>query len=227
MAVVLVTGLTARADESSLRDFFGYSGAVSHVEITDAADASRSALVTFADASSLQTALLLTGATIVAGDPPITVVEAPGSTAAVAKDSAYKPALLDLNKAHATLSALAGKGYALGKDAVARVKEFDEKHQASQKVSETAAKAAEAARNAASSLAEKARELNAKFKPVEKAQTAFANAGGPEAAQKVGKGLSNLWESSKAAAKSAAEKLRGGAKGAASAEPAVPEPAAE
>lgn len=123
MSAVLVTGLTSRIDESQLREFFSYSGEVASVELSGAGEDARSAIVAFTDASALPTALLLTGATIVADDPPITVVEAPGNAhGAVLHPLAPAADENALQRAQEALSAMMAKGFVLGKDAVARVK---------------------------------------------------------------------------------------------------------
>ena len=69
MAAVKVTGLTSNIGEQQLKEFFSYSGEVSSVEIFEELGG-RSAIVRFTDASALETALLLTGATIVSGGTP-------------------------------------------------------------------------------------------------------------------------------------------------------------
>ena len=127
MAAVLVTGLTSRIDEAQLREFFSYSGEVSSVELSGDGEV-RSAIVAFADASALPTALLLTGATIVADDPPITVVEAAGGAhGAVANPLPPAADESAMQRAQEALSAMMAKGYMLGKDAVARVKVCEER----------------------------------------------------------------------------------------------------
>jgi|APGre2960657423_1045063.scaffolds.fasta_scaffold268154_1 hypothetical protein len=119
MSAVLVTGLTLKVDEGALREFFSYSGEVSSVELMDS-EGNRSAIVSFTDASALATALLLTGSTIVADDPPITVVASykPGESAAAAEE----PDLVDLERVKEALAGLMARGFLLGKDAVAKAK---------------------------------------------------------------------------------------------------------
>lgn len=67
MAGVKVTGITETITEQQLREFFSYSGEVSSVELFNEALGGRSAIVRFAEEGALETALLLTGATIVSG----------------------------------------------------------------------------------------------------------------------------------------------------------------
>lgn len=67
MAAVKVTGITATITEGQIRDFFSYSGEVTSVELFDEALGGRSAIVRFAEEAALETALLLSGATIVSG----------------------------------------------------------------------------------------------------------------------------------------------------------------
>lgn len=66
MAGVKVTGITETITEQQLREFFSYSGDVTGVEIFPEG-AGRAAIVRFADEGALETALLLSGATIVSG----------------------------------------------------------------------------------------------------------------------------------------------------------------
>lgn len=67
MAAVKVTGITETITEQQLREFFSYSGEVTSVELMQEAVGARIAVVRFADESALETALLLSGATIVSG----------------------------------------------------------------------------------------------------------------------------------------------------------------
>ncbi len=128
MSAVLVTGLTTRVDENALREFFSYSGDVTGVELHDAPDAAggptRSAIVSFAAANALDTALLLTGSTIVPEDPPITVVASykPGEAAPPAKDTNADPDLIDMRRVSDALSTMMAKGFMLSKDALAKAK---------------------------------------------------------------------------------------------------------
>jgi len=235
MAAVLVTGLTANVGEAQLREFFSYSGEVASVELNDA-PSGRSALVAFLDAAALPTALLLTGATIVADDPPITVVEALGGALgapAPSRPAADEPALLRVQTA---LRAMAAKGYVLGKDAVASVKAFDERTGVTSKIKETAselnerlriaerskaaadaassaaASAAQAAKGAAASLAEKAKAFDEKHRVMERGRglVSDASASVSNAAQRSGAtdALKNLWSKGSAAAADAATAVK-------------------
>jgi hypothetical protein len=84
-AQVNVTNISANATEKVLTDFFAFCGDITSLELTaDPANAPQQrAVVTFADASALQTALLLTNALIV--DAPIHVEAAGDGGAAEAE----------------------------------------------------------------------------------------------------------------------------------------------
>ncbi|KAJ4823925.1 hypothetical protein Tsubulata_009759 [Turnera subulata] len=62
---VEVTGLSPSATEKHVYDFFNHCGTVQTVEIIGSGEYARTAYVTFADVYAMQTAVLLSGATIV------------------------------------------------------------------------------------------------------------------------------------------------------------------
>ncbi|MCL7047356.1 hypothetical protein MKW94_029695 [Papaver nudicaule] len=62
---VEVTSLSPSATEKDVYDFFAFSGAIEHVEIIRYGECACTAYVTFKDAHSLETAVLLSGAVIV------------------------------------------------------------------------------------------------------------------------------------------------------------------
>ncbi|KAJ6734689.1 SERINE/ARGININE-RICH SPLICING FACTOR [Salix purpurea] len=153
---VEVTSLSPKAVEKDVYDFFSHCGAIEHVEIIRSGEYACTAYVTFKDAYGLQTAILLSGATIVDQRVCIThwgtfvdesyawdsssrnegntssegihanqFVSSPGEAVTVAQE---------------VVKTMLAKGYILGKDAMAKAKEFDESHQvlatAAAKVSE-------------------------------------------------------------------------------------------
>ncbi|CAN6550560.1 unnamed protein product [Malus baccata var. baccata] len=62
---VEVTGLSPKATEKDVYDFFAFSGSIDHVEIVRSGDCACTAYVTFKDSYSQGTACLLSGATII------------------------------------------------------------------------------------------------------------------------------------------------------------------
>ncbi|KAJ4960998.1 hypothetical protein NE237_020908 [Protea cynaroides] len=141
---VQVTGLSPNATEKDVFDFFAFSGTVVHVEIIRCGDYACTAYVTFNDAHSLETAVLLSGATIVDQRVCITrwgqheefnfwnrpswriddetdthengFVSTPGEAVTMAQE---------------VVKTMLSKGYVLGKDALGKAKAFDESHQVS------------------------------------------------------------------------------------------------
>ncbi|XP_048139860.1 binding partner of ACD11 1-like isoform X1 [Rhodamnia argentea] len=59
-----ITGLSPRSTEKDVYDFFAHCGAIEYIEIIRSGEYARTAHVTFKDAYALETALLLSGATI-------------------------------------------------------------------------------------------------------------------------------------------------------------------
>ncbi|CAL1382837.1 unnamed protein product [Linum trigynum] len=57
--MVEVTGLTPKATEKDVHDFFAFSGSIQHVEIVRSGDYACTAYVTFKDAYAQETAVLL------------------------------------------------------------------------------------------------------------------------------------------------------------------------
>lgn len=129
---VKVSNLSVKATERDVHDFFSFSGEIEHIELRSEGDESNAAFVTFKDPEALDTAILLSGATIVDKIVSITDVEdfhpssgsdkTPESMQAAGTGSAF-------NKAQDVMTTMLAKGYDLGKDAMNRAKGLDEKHQ--------------------------------------------------------------------------------------------------
>eukprot|EP00270_Netrium_digitus_P012618 TRINITY_DN411_c0_g1_i2.p1 TRINITY_DN411_c0_g1~~TRINITY_DN411_c0_g1_i2.p1 ORF type:complete len:261 (+),score=65.69 TRINITY_DN411_c0_g1_i2:207-989(+) len=139
-ATIKVTSVSLKATEKELKDFFSFSGDVVYVELKHSDDKlSQIAFVTFAEEKALDTAVLLTGAVII--DQPVTVEVATGyippssASAAGAVASTAPGAVVPsdsstaYNRAQNMMADLIAKGYVLGKDAAAKAKTFDEKHE--------------------------------------------------------------------------------------------------
>ncbi|XP_020255579.1 binding partner of ACD11 1 isoform X3 [Asparagus officinalis] len=145
---VEVSNLSPRATERDLYDFFSFSGAIEHIEIIRSGEYASTAYVTFKEPHSLETAVLLSGATII--DQHVCIVrwgqyEEPSSfwdrpTWSVEDDN--DPMASHMHQFRTTPSEAAtmaqevvktmlSKGYILSKDALAKAKAFDESHRVS------------------------------------------------------------------------------------------------
>lgn len=138
-----VTTLSPRATEKDVRDFFSHCGVIEHLEIIRSGEYGCTAYVTFRDAYALETAVLLSGATIVDQSVCIT----PWGSYADEYDPFSRAAWSNENGSsnmatHAFVSSpgeavtvaqevvktMVAKGYDLGKDALSKAKAFDESH---------------------------------------------------------------------------------------------------
>ncbi|XP_042503484.1 binding partner of ACD11 1 [Macadamia integrifolia] len=146
---VEVTGLSPTATEKDVYDFFAFSGTVEHVEIIRSGDYACTAYVTFKEAHSLETAVLLSGATI--GDQRVCITrwghngdefdfwnrpsswrldDETGSRDTHGNHFVSTPGEA-LTMAQEVVKTMLSKGYVLGKDALSKAKAFDESHQVS------------------------------------------------------------------------------------------------
>ncbi|KAL3693176.1 hypothetical protein R1sor_006827 [Riccia sorocarpa] len=130
---VRVGGVSLRAQEHDIRDFFSFSGEITHIELQREGDWSQVAYVTFKTAESLETALLLSGATIV--DQPVSIIPMegyvlphPGQQDAELHGEPPLGGPPQDNKAQAVISEMLAKGYMLGNNAMSKAKEFDDRH---------------------------------------------------------------------------------------------------
>ncbi|KAL6187673.1 hypothetical protein ACLB2K_039069 [Fragaria x ananassa] len=142
---VEVTGLSPRATERDVYDFFSFSGSIESVEIVRSGDCACTAYVTFKDSYSQETACLLSGATII--DQPVCITRwghyqdefdfwnRPHSrddedTHSTPPTSQNVPSAGEVvSVAQDVVMTMLSKGYVLGKDALAQAKSFDESHQ--------------------------------------------------------------------------------------------------
>ncbi|XP_008804468.1 binding partner of ACD11 1 [Phoenix dactylifera] len=145
---VEVTNLSPIATERDLYEFFSFSGAIEHIEISRSGDYASTAYVTFKEPYSLETAVLLSGATIV--DQPVCIArwgyhdEASDfwdrpywkleddnvSTAANASHFTTTPREA-MTMAQDVVKTMLSKGYTLSKDALIKAKALDESYQVS------------------------------------------------------------------------------------------------
>ncbi|KAI4328410.1 hypothetical protein L6164_020767 [Bauhinia variegata] len=145
---VEVTSLSPKATEKDVYDFFAFSGAIEHVEIVRSGDYASTAYVTFKDAHSLETACLLSVATILDqrvcitrwgqyedeqdfwNRPAYSHWEETGSTQPQ-NSNFVSSAGEAVTVAQEVVKTMLAKGYVLSKDALAKAKDFDESHQVS------------------------------------------------------------------------------------------------
>ncbi|KAM6556638.1 hypothetical protein CsatB_003657 [Cannabis sativa] len=184
---VKVSNVSLGANERDIKEFFSFSGDIEYVEMMSDNERSQIAYVTFKDGQGAETAVLLSGATIV--DMSVTITLAPdyelppaASAPPVTENKAPPGGESAIRKAEDVVSGMLAKGFVLGKDAVNKAKTFDEKHQltstASAKVVSLDKKIGLTDKiNAGTSLvSDKVREVDQKFQVSEKTKTAFAAA---------------------------------------------------
>ncbi|CAK9138267.1 unnamed protein product [Ilex paraguariensis] len=132
---VKVSNVSLGAYEQDIKEFFSFSGDIEYVEMRSDTERSQIAFVTFKNFQGAETAVLLSGATIV--DMTVTITIDPDYRLPPA---AFAPPLATQNKtlggaesafqkAEDVASGVLAKGYVFGKEAVNKVKSFDEKHQ--------------------------------------------------------------------------------------------------
>ncbi|KAA8530345.1 hypothetical protein F0562_005054 [Nyssa sinensis] len=152
-----ITCLSPRATEKDVYEFFTHCGEIEHVEIIRSGEYACTAYVTFKDAYALETAVLLSGATIADqrvcishwgtymdesdpwNNPSWKPEDKTSSTAAHISHFVSTPGEA-VTLAQEVVQTMIAKGYVLGKDALAKAKAFDESHGVS---SAAAAKVAE------------------------------------------------------------------------------------
>ncbi|PIN05847.1 hypothetical protein CDL12_21608 [Handroanthus impetiginosus] len=186
---VKVSNLSLGASERDIKEFFSFSGDIEYVEMRSDTERSQIAFVTFKDAQGADTAVLLSGATIVDMtvdiylDPDYKLP--PGASAPLLQPSDNKTGGggdSALQKAEDVVSSMLAKGFILGKDAVNKAKGFDEKHQltstASAKVASFDKKIGltEKITIGTSIVNDKVREVDEKLHVSEKAKSAFVAA---------------------------------------------------
>ncbi|KAK8676525.1 hypothetical protein V6N13_142099 [Hibiscus sabdariffa] len=185
---IKVSSVSLEATERDIKEFFSFSGDIEYVEMQRGNEGSQIAYITFKDLQGAETAVLLSGATIVGlsvsislapdyklpaaafAPRPVTQNKTPGGG-----DSAIR-------KAEDIVTGMLAKGFILGKDAVNKAKSFDEKHRltstASTKVASFDKKIGftEKIHIGTTVVGDKVREVDQKFQVSEKTKSAFATA---------------------------------------------------
>jgi len=127
---VQVCNLSPKATVKDVQQFFSYCGTVKNVKLQRAGQWTQVAFVTFQEPSALETAVLLSGATI--QNQQVCIVPWGGSEEAVNR---WKKHMMEFHEKGNTLGAaemvttMLSKGYTLGKDTLSKAKELDEKYQ--------------------------------------------------------------------------------------------------
>jgi len=186
MTSVKVSNVSLGATEQDLKEFFSFSGDIMYLETQSETERTKLAYVTFKDLQGAETAVLLSGATIV--DSSVIVSMAPeyqlSPEALASLDSSKSPRSNEsvLRKAEDVVSSMLAKGFILGKDAIAKAKSVDEKHQltstASAKVASLDKKIGftDKINTGTIVVGEKVREVDQKYQVSEKTKSAIAAA---------------------------------------------------
>ncbi|KAJ7982669.1 binding partner of ACD11 1-like [Quillaja saponaria] len=182
---VKVSNVSLGASEKDLKEFFSFSGEIEYVEMKSDNERSQIAYVTFKDPQGAETAVLLSGATVV--DQPVNIALAPdyvlpasaASAIPLAADSKSESAV---QKAEDVVTSMLAKGFVLGKDALNKAKAFDDKLQltstATSKVASIDQKIGLTEKISAGTtiVNDKVREMDEKFQVSEKTKYAFSAA---------------------------------------------------
>ncbi|ESQ39834.1 hypothetical protein EUTSA_v10001235mg, partial [Eutrema salsugineum] len=193
MVTVKVSNVSLSATERELKEFFSFSGEIVYLESQSENEGSKLAYVTFKDLQGAETAILLTGATIV--DSSVTVTMSPdyqlppdalaSYESSKGSDKSSSPPREDVSvfrKAEDVVRSMISKGFILGKDAIAKAKSLDEKHQltstASAKVTSFDKRIGftEKINTGTTVVSEKVKEVDQKFQVTEKTKSAMAAA---------------------------------------------------
>ncbi|KAJ6791339.1 binding partner of ACD11 1-like [Iris pallida] len=182
MTTVKVSNISLSASQQDIREFFSFSGDIVYVEMQSESEKSQIAYVTFKDSQGADTAVLLSGATIV--DLTVTVVLAENYQL---PPEAYKSTMVEgkplaVQKAEDVMSSMLAKGFVLGKDALQRAKLFDERHGLTSNATATVASLdrrmglSEKISTGTAVVNEKAREVDERFQVSQTARSALAAA---------------------------------------------------
>ncbi|KAK7309642.1 hypothetical protein RJT34_06536 [Clitoria ternatea] len=184
---VKVSNVSLGATDRDVKEFFSFSGDIEYVELRSHDERSQIAYVTFKDSQGAETAVLLSGATIVDLSVTITLdpnYQLPPAALESSANENQTPGGTEsaFRKAEDVVSTMLAKGFILGKDAVNKAKTFDEKLQISSTASATVASLdqkiglSEKISVGASAVSDRVREVDQKFQVSEKTKSAFAAA---------------------------------------------------
>ncbi|KAJ7949884.1 binding partner of ACD11 1-like [Quillaja saponaria] len=186
---VEVSNVSLDASEQDVKEFFSFSGEIQYIEMKSDNERSQIAYVTFKDPQGAETAVLLSGATVV--DQPVNIALAPEYVLPASVASAVPPATETkseggaesaVKKAEDVVTSMLAKGFVLGKDALNQAKVFDEKHQltstATSKVASIDQKIGLTEKISAGTtiVNDKVKEMDEKFQVSEKTKSAYSAA---------------------------------------------------
>jgi len=135
---VQVCNLSPKATMKDVKQFFSYSGTVKKVKLERAGQWAQVAFVTFKEPYALETAVLLSGATII--DQKVCIVPWGGSEEAVSRWKKQKlqeegntqgasSFIPSADQAVNVVTTMLSKGYTLGNDTLSKANELDQKYQ--------------------------------------------------------------------------------------------------
>ncbi|KAL0918198.1 hypothetical protein M5K25_010192 [Dendrobium thyrsiflorum] len=183
---VKVSNVSFGATVQDIKEFFSFSGDIEYVEMrSDDDEWSQVAYVTFKDKQGAETAVLLSGATIVDMSVIISLdpdYELPPSASAPPPSAPKQASGTEtaVQKAEDVVSTMLAKGFILGKDALNKAKSLDEKHQFTSTATAKVASfdkrigLSEKISIGTSAVNEKVKEMDQKFQVSEKTKSAFA-----------------------------------------------------
>ncbi|KAK4778311.1 hypothetical protein SAY87_018498 [Trapa incisa] len=193
---VRVGNVSNAVSEHDIKEFFSFSGDIQYIETQRESETTQLAYVTFKQPQGVDTAVLLSGATI--GDLSVTITPVDDYQL---PPQAHLPSSLDgksiltgdtIKKAEDVVSSMLARGFVLGKDAIKRAKELDERHQWTSNASATVASIdqktglTEKVMVGTTVVNDKVREMDERYHVSERTKTAMAIA-----EQKA----SNMWSS--------------------------------
>ncbi|KAK4487679.1 hypothetical protein RD792_005660, partial [Penstemon davidsonii] len=185
---VKVSNVSLGATEKDIQEFFSFSGVIEYVEMKSENERSQTAFVTFKEPQGAETAVLLSGATIVdqsvtiALEPDYVLPSSASASYAASENNYAGGAASAVQTAENVVSSMLAKGFILGKDAVNKAKAFDEKLQftstATAKVASLDQKIglSEKLTMGATIVNDKVKDLDQKFQVSEMTKSAFATA---------------------------------------------------
>ncbi|KAH9728082.1 RRM domain-containing protein [Citrus sinensis] len=176
---VKISNVSLGATEQDIKEFFSFV-----VKLNIDNERSQIARVVFKDPQGAETAVLLSGATIV--DQSVTIEldpdYKPPATASARENKNEGGTESVVHKAEDVVSTMLAKGFILGKDAVGKAKAFDEKHRFTSTATATVASLdqkigfTEKISAGTTLVNDKVREMDEKFHVSEKTKSAFSAA---------------------------------------------------
>ncbi|XP_074324723.1 binding partner of ACD11 1-like isoform X2 [Apium graveolens] len=137
---VRVSNISLSATKKDIIDFFSYSGDIQFIEFQRETEMTRVAYVTFKEAQGADTAVLMSGSTIVNRPVSITPAEnyqLPPYVPLLTVEKKTTDGGSGFRKTEDVVSTMLALGFILGKDTLNRAKSFDEKHRLTSHASAT------------------------------------------------------------------------------------------